>query len=29
MFVPPWNQYKPNAQCPAGATLQIRFLPGS
>ena len=29
MFVPPWSQYQPNAQCPAGSTLLVRFLPGS
>ena len=28
MFVPPWSKYQPNAQCPAGATLQITFMAG-
>ena len=28
MFVPPYSSYQPNAQCPAGATLQITFLAG-
>jgi hypothetical protein len=28
MFVPPYNTHQPNAQCPAGSTLQIVFLAG-
>lgn len=28
MFVPPWSQYQPNAQCPAGSALQVTFLAG-
>jgi hypothetical protein len=28
MFVPPWNDHQPNAQCPAGATLRVTFLAG-
>ncbi|SEP35781.1 hypothetical protein SAMN02990966_05323 [Rhodospirillales bacterium URHD0017] len=28
MFVPPYSQYQPNAQCPAGSTLQVTFLAG-
>jgi hypothetical protein len=28
MFVPPWSKYQPNAQCPAGAALQITFMAG-
>ncbi|GEP60171.1 hypothetical protein [Reyranella soli] len=28
MFVPPWSQYQPNAQCLAGSTLRVTFLAG-
>jgi hypothetical protein len=28
MFVPPYSQYQPNAQCPQGAALTVTFLAG-